>query len=286
MNKDDDLVINNSREDELAAGPFRMVPSRSAFLPLFPALFLLILALLAPDTCTGADSAPGTLLPMRLAGGADGPGRNTVLPMLAQLSSAPAGTASLSGRVIPPGPDSEVRLLYEGRERAAVRTDSEGRYEFKEVPAGNYEIQVSSPGHAEDRAPVTLEGDRKAEHTAVLLPITSVEGVDWAAGKVRARGVGLPPQDAPGATVRREMTERSALADGQRNLLRIIGHIRLDSGRDIGAAMRNRNFAERIEGFVKGYSVVSKREFEDGKVEVILELPLTGPSGLSRYIIE
>jgi hypothetical protein len=31
---------------------------------------------------------------------------------------------------------------------------------------------------------------------------------------------------------------------------------------------------------------VSKREFEDGKVEVILELPLTGPSGLSRYIIE
>jgi hypothetical protein len=50
--------------------------------------------------------------------------------------------------------------------------------------------------------------------------------------------------------------------------------------------MRSRNMAERIQGFVKGYTLVSQRELDGGRLEVVLELPLTGPSGLSRFVTE
>jgi hypothetical protein len=123
-----------------------------------------------------------------------------------------------------------------------------------------------------------------AEHTVLLLPITSIEGVDWAGGKIRAMGIGLPPPAAPNATVRKAMAERAALADGQRDLLRAIEQIRIDDSHDIKTAMGNRNFAEKIQGFVKGYTVASTRELDGGKIEIVLELPLTGPSGLSRYV--
>jgi hypothetical protein len=201
-------------------------------------------------------------------------------------AAAPAGTAILAGRVIPPAPGAEVKLVSEGRERAAVRTDSEGRYELKEIPDGTYEVRVSLPGHAEDRARVTIAGNGKVEHTAVLLPIVPLDGVDWEGGKIRATGVGFPPPDASNMTVRRAMAERAAFADGQRNLLRTIEQIRLDSGQTVRSATENRSFAGKLQGFVKNYTVVSERELEHGKIEVVLELPLTGPNGLSRYIAE
>ncbi|MHB8846701.1 MAG: LPP20 family lipoprotein, partial [Nitrospirota bacterium] len=107
-----------------------------------------------------------------------------------------------------------------------------------------------------------------------------------AAGKIRAAGGVSPPANAENAAQARAMTQRAAIADGQRNLLRTIQQIRIDGGRSVGALMQNRNMAERIQGFVKGYTVVSERQLEDGRIEVLLELPLTGPSGLSRYIVE
>ena len=50
--------------------------------------------------------------------------------------------------------------------------------------------------------------------------------------------------------------------------------------------MSDKNFASKIQGFLKGYTVVSERELQDGKFEIVLELPLNGPAGLSRYITE
>jgi len=66
------------------------------------------------------------------------PEETTVLPPISR-QSPPAGKAVLSGKVMPPRSDAEVKLIYEGKERAAVHTDREGRYEFKELPAGTYQ---------------------------------------------------------------------------------------------------------------------------------------------------
>jgi hypothetical protein len=239
---------------------------------------------LSPGTYTIIVTAPVSSFPIRLDNIVVKPGETTSLPPLRIMPGS--GKAVLAGRIIPPLPDGEVRLIHGGKERAAMRTDREGRYEFRELPAGTYEVRATAPGHADDVAPVAIPENQRVQQTAVLLPIVSTDGVDWTAGKIRAAGVGSPPANAENAAQARAMTQRAAIADGQRNLLRTIGQIKIDGGRSVGTMMQNRNAAERIQGFVKGYTVVSERQLEGGRIEVILELPLTGASGLSRYIIE
>jgi hypothetical protein len=238
---------------------------------------------LSPGTYTIIVTAPASSFPIRLDNIVVKPGETTALPPLRIMPGS--GKAVLAGRITSPRL-AEVRLIQEGKERAAVRTDQEGRYEFKELPAGNYEVRATAPGYAQDIAPVNIPENQQVQQTAVLFPIVATDGVDWAAGKIRAAGVGSPPANAENAAQARAMTERAAIADGQRNLLRTIEQIKFDGGRSVGTMMRTRNAAERIQGFVKGYTVVSERQLEGGRIEVILELPLTGPSGLSRYIIE
>jgi hypothetical protein len=240
---------------------------------------------LAAGTYTIIVSAPVSSFPIRLENIVVKPAETTALPPLRIMPGS--GKAILAGRIIPPRPDSEVRLIHEGKARAVVRTDGEGKYEFKELPAGSYEVRATAPGHADDVTAVLIpENQRVQQQTAVLLPIVSTAGVDWTTGKIRATGVGSPPMNTENAGQARAMAQRAAIADAQRNLLRSIDQIKIDGGRSVGIMMRNKNMAERIQGFVKGSSVVSEQQLEGGRIEVILELPLTGPSGLSRYIIE
>lgn len=239
---------------------------------------------LAAGTYTISASAPSVSFPIRLDGVVVKPGETTTLPPF-QLASL-SGKAVLVGKIIPPRPDSEIKLIYEGKERASVHTDSKGNYEFKELPAGTYEVRATAPGRADDISPVVIPENVTVRQTAVLFPIVDIDGVDWAAGKIRAKGVGLTPPNIENASAARAMAQRAALADAQRNLLRTVEQIKIDDERKVSTIMRNRSVAERIQGFVKGYTVVSERELEGGKFEVILELPLTGTAGLSRYINE
>ncbi len=201
-------------------------------------------------------------------------------------SEVQTGKAVVAGTISPVFPGTHVKLLSEGRERAAVQIGADGKYEFSELPAGNYTIQAAAPGYAEDTSPLNLSEDQKSEQNVLLLPITEAAGVDWATGRIRAVGHGLPPALAANSTVRREMTKRAALTDAQRNLLKIVETIRLSSTQDMKAYMRDPTHAGRIQGFIRGYSVASETERDDGSIDIILELPLTGPSGLSRTLME
>jgi len=239
---------------------------------------------LAAGKYTISVSAPTSSFPIRLDGVVVQSGETTTLPPL-QLALT-AGRAILEGRIIPPRPNSEIKLIYEGKEWAAVHTDSEGKYEFKELPTGTYEVRATAPGHADDISPVIITKNQTVRQTAVLFPIVDIDGVDWTAGKIRATGIGLPPPNTANASSSRAMAQRAALADAQRNLLRTVEQIRIDGERKIGTIMRDRIVAERIQGFLKGYTIVSERELEGGRFEIMLELPLTGSAGLSRYITE
>jgi hypothetical protein len=141
-------------------------------------------------------------------------------------------------------------------------------------------------GHAGDATPIVITDKQTVELNTVLLPSTSIDGVDWTAGKIRATGTGLRPQDAENETVRREMAKRAALTDARRNMLRIIEQMRMDDNHDMKSAMRDKNVASKVEGCLKGATVISERELDDGAFEVILELPLSGPEGLSRCIAD
>jgi hypothetical protein len=239
---------------------------------------------LAAGTYTINVTVPDSPYPLNVNNIVVKSGETTILPPIELMYAA--GKSNLTGKVIPPRPISEVKLMYEGKERAVVHTDREGKYEFKELPAGTYVVQAKSQGHTEDAARVVITGNQNVEQTAVLFPIVSIDGVDWAAGKIRATGIGMPPQNATNDTVRRAMAQRAALADAQRNMLRTIEQIRISDDQDVKDAMRSKNVASKIQGFLKGYTVVRERELEGGRIEVVLELPLTGPAGLSRYIAE
>jgi len=76
---------------------------------------------LAAGTYTIMVSAPVSSFPIRLDGVVVRAGETTGLPPL--LIMPGSGKAVLEGRVIPPRPDSEVKLLSEGKERAAALTD-------------------------------------------------------------------------------------------------------------------------------------------------------------------
>lgn len=239
---------------------------------------------LAPGTYSINVTIPESPYPLSLNNIIVKPGETT---MLAPIELAPTtGKASLSGKITPPRTNGEVKLIYEGKERAAMRIDHDGKYEFKELPAGTYVMRANAPGHAEDAAQVVLTENQKREQNAVLFPITPIDGVDWASGKIRATGIGMPPPNAPNESVRRAMAQRAALADAQRNMLRAIQQIRIDEQQDVKTAMNAKDFAAKIQGFLNGYTMVSERELADGKIEVVLELPLTGTAGLSRIISE
>ena len=227
-------------------------------------------------------SVPTSSFPIHLDDVVVKPGETTTLPPLQLIPGS--GKAVLEGRIVPPRQGSEVKLIQEGKERAAMPADREGRYEFRGLPAGKYEVRATAPGHAADIATVAVPENQTVQQTAVLFPVIATDGVDWAAGKIRATGFGAPPPNAVNAGSSRAMAQRAALSDAERNLLRTVEQIKIDGGRTVGTIMRTGNGTERIRGFVKGYTVVSERELEGGRFEIILELPLTGPSGLSRYV--
>jgi hypothetical protein len=210
------------------------------------------------------------------------PGETT---SLAPISLAvPTGTGRVAGKVLVAGTGTRVALLAEGIERAAVNTSAEGKYEFEGLPAGRYTLQVTSPGYANDSIAVGVSDDRKTIQDIRMLYITAIEGIDWSAGKVRARGIGLPPKQAPTPTVRREMAKRAAVADAERNLLRIVELINVGPGQKFAESPGGETFVQKLQGYLQGYRIAAERDMDGGKIEIELELPLTGTGGLTSYL--
>ena len=239
---------------------------------------------LAPGLYDVSVTSSSSPFPMNFPAVIIEPGKTTTLPLI-EFTLSP-GAAILTGVISPGAAGTRVSLLYEGKERAAINTGPEGKYEFMSLPGGKYTVKADSPGYANDAVDVTVSGDQKAAQNMRLIYITSIDGVDWAADKIRAKGKGLPPATKGNPTIMHEMAKRAALADAQRNLLKILEQIKVDPSRDIKTYLGEKKYSEKIQGFVQGYSIAAERDLGNGAVEVELEFPLTGPGGLSRYLAD
>lgn len=227
-------------------------------------------------------TSPSSPFPMTFTSIVIEPGKTTTLPDI--IIQAAAG--AIVGKIEGPASGAKVTLLHDGVERAAIIPDAEGRYEFQGLPPGRYGLRVSAPNYASDTRELEIPEGRPVVQNIRLLYISDIPGIDWSGGKIRAAGVGLLPKKSPNATVAREMAKRAALADGLRNLLAIIEQVKVSPDKSIKSIAAEKDSRIRIQGFVQGYSVISERELEGGKIELVLELPLTGPAGLSSVISE
>jgi hypothetical protein len=227
-------------------------------------------------------TAPSSPYPLVLPGIIVKPAETTTLTPIALVPSK--GSAVITGKIQSAAAGTRVALLAEGIERASVSTNAEGKYEIEGLPAGRYTLQVSSPGYANDAVVLSVSENQRATQDIRLLYITTIEGIDWNAGKIRSRGIGLPPKQAPTPTVKREMAKRAAVADAERNLLRIIELINVGPDQKFTAALGEKTFTQKLQGYLQGYRISTERDMDGGKIEVELELPLTGPGGLSSFL--
>ncbi|MDO8446892.1 MAG: hypothetical protein Q7T53_12490 [Deltaproteobacteria bacterium] len=101
--------------------------------------------------------------------------------------------------------------------------------------------------------------------------------INWSKGIVTAIGSGVPPSGAGNMAQARLLAERAAISDARRNLLEIVGEVRVDAVSTVGTLMAKRDIVvTKVNGIVKGSIVTERRYLDDGSIEVTVEMPITG----------
>ena len=80
------------------------------------------------------------------------------------------------------------------------------------------------------------------------------------------------------------MAKRAALADAERNMVRALELINVAPGQTVGSIIGSGNASQRLSGYLQGYRVAAERDMDGGRLEVEIELPLTGPGGLASAL--
>jgi hypothetical protein len=107
-------------------------------------------------------------------------------------------------------------------------------------------------------------------------PIGDNGSVDWSQQKIKSTGIGAPRPDAPPGA-QRAGAITAAKADALRNLLATAKGMFLTSETTVNNAMvENDVIKTRVEGFLRGFTVVDTRYMSDQSVEVDVEVPLSG----------
>jgi hypothetical protein len=117
---------------------------------------------------------------------------------------------------------------------------------------------------------------------ATLLPVfahAEPGAVDWQKKVVKCTGAGAANlRDAQGnPAVARIGAEKAAKLDAVRSCMETIKGITITQGQTVAGALgTDKALAGTVQGIVKGYKVLDKRYFEDGGVELDVEVPMEG----------
>jgi hypothetical protein len=101
--------------------------------------------------------------------------------------------------------------------------------------------------------------------------------VDWSQQKIRATGIGAPNADAPNTGVARANAIRAAKEDAFRNILETAKGVNINSETTVRNAMVESDIIRsKVEGVLRGFTVVDTRYMSDQSIEVEIEVPLSG----------
>jgi hypothetical protein len=105
--------------------------------------------------------------------------------------------------------------------------------------------------------------------------------VDWDKKVVKCTGAGAANlRDAQGnPAVARIGAEKTAKLDAIRSCMETVKGITVEKGETVGGALAgDKALSGKVQGIVRGFKVVDKRYFEDGGVELDVEVPMSGLS--------
>ncbi len=98
-------------------------------------------------------------------------------------------------------------------------------------------------------------------------------GPDWQNEVIKATGAGAPDLHAPSPAAARLGAENAAKLDALRNILAKVKGVQVAGGQSVGDKMASdASLSGRIEGSVRNFKITDKRYFNDGGVEVDVEV--------------
>jgi len=105
--------------------------------------------------------------------------------------------------------------------------------------------------------------------------VQSVGRIDWEDNLAVASGVGLPPGNVRNRAQRRTLARRAAVIDARRNLMEVVGQVRIDSTTKVLNAMVVSDVTRaRVSGMLQGSVVTSERQMPDGSFVVEVAAPI------------
>ncbi len=112
----------------------------------------------------------------------------------------------------------------------------------------------------------------------VIQQITTNGYMNWTTGFATAKGLGIPPSHSVNAFQAKEMTRSAAWSVALANLLEVINGIRVDAHTTVQNHMTtNSEVQTRVEGLVRGATVVEERELPSGGgIEITVQSNLAG----------
>lgn len=102
--------------------------------------------------------------------------------------------------------------------------------------------------------------------------------IDWERQAAVAVGNAPARRDAANPAQARALARRAAMLDAQRNLLEVVGQVRVDSTTVIQNYMTaSDRILSTVQGLLEHATVAAERQLADGGFEVTLTVPLSGP---------
>jgi hypothetical protein len=108
--------------------------------------------------------------------------------------------------------------------------------------------------------------------------------IDWANGLIHVVGYGAPPQGVFGPQAKL-MARSAAKADAYRNTAEVLNGVRVSSQTYVeNYVTRSDEIKLIVEGFVRGARIIRVDQHCDGIIELTIELPLGGQTGLTTLL--